>query len=175
LEPKRQKTFSKPLDFEDFVNQLSNKVKVYSPPQLYPESKQGIAGRFCKPGSYIPISGEKFPDMRLNDKSITGMGKKLVELCKNEKRAFQLLYAVSGAGKTRAIFDMAMHEDGIFVTYIECRPSTDVKSIILEPTLDRNFAQLVSSIEDVFARMTIETARSETKRLITLEYAARAL
>jgi len=70
--------------------------------------------------------------MRLNDKNATDMGRELVELCKNKKRAFQLLYAVSGAGKTRAIFDMAMHEDGIFVTYIECRPSTDVKSIILE-------------------------------------------
>src|ERR1041384_7179814 len=73
---------------------------------------------------------------------------------------------------------MAMHEDGVFVTYIECRPSSGEKSIILEPTLDRNFAQLVSSIESEFARTkisNIEHAREESRRLITLEYAARVL
>jgi hypothetical protein len=178
LEPKRQKTLFETFNFGDFVNQLSNKVEVYSPPQLYPESKQNIAGRFRKPGICIPISGDDFPDMRLNDKNATDMGRELVELCKNKKRAFQLLYAVSGAGKTRAIFDMAMHEDGVFVTYIECRPSSGEKSIILEPTLDRNFAQLVSSIESEFARTkisNIEHAREESRRLITLEYAARVL
>jgi len=59
--------------------------------------------------------------MRLNDKEITVMGKHLVTLFENKEKAVHLLYAVSGAGKTRAIFDMAMHNK-IFVTYIECIP-----------------------------------------------------
>jgi hypothetical protein len=40
---------------------------------------------------------------------------------------------------------MVMHDNGIFVTYIECLPSTsDVgDSVNLEPTADCNFADLV--------------------------------
>ena len=152
MEPKRQKTLTETFNFEDFVNKLSAEVTVVSPPELYPINKQGIAGRFSKQSSRIPISGQDYPDMRLNDKNITDMGRKLVEICRNKKRAIQPLYAVSGAGKTRAIFDMAMHENGIFITYIECRPSSGENNVVLEPTLDRNFAQLVETLESVSRR-----------------------
>ena len=102
---------SEPFDFDGFIEDLSTKVTIPSLPELYPINKQDIAGRFCKQGSHIPISGKNFPDMRLNDKEITPMSEHLVTLFENEEKAFHLLYAVSGAGKTRAIFDMAMHNN----------------------------------------------------------------
>jgi len=90
---------------------------------------QGIAGRFRKLGSRIPISGEDFSDMRLNDKEITVMGEHLVTLFENKQQVFHLIYAVSGAGKTRAIFDMAMH-NRIFVTYMDCIPEADESKVL---------------------------------------------
>jgi hypothetical protein len=63
---------------------------------------------------------------------------------------------VSGAGKTRAIFDMAMHNK-IFVTYIECMPAADE----------------VERIKESFTKLTIERVRVEAKRIITLDFTAR--
>lgn len=120
-------------NFNKFIIQLFNDIEITHLSQLYPESKQGIANHFYKLlRSYILISDHNdFSDMHLNDKNATNIGRKLVEFIKI-KHTFQLLYTVSSARKTKTIFDMAMHEDGIFIIYIECKPSTNVKSIILE-------------------------------------------
>lgn len=185
MEPKQQKTLTETLNFEDFVSKLSAEVTVVSPPELYPINKQGIAGRFCKQSSRIPISGKSFPDMRLNDKKITPMGEYLVELFENEEKAFHLLYAVSGAGKTRAIFDMAMHNK-IFVTYIECMPAADESQgcVKMEPTADTNFGDLVERIKEINVRTddehdNIENAmklfRVKAKHFIAQDFTARLL
>ena len=68
-----------------------------------------------------------------------------------------------------------MHENEIFITYIECRPSLGENNVILEPILDRNFVKLVSSIEDKFTRVNIELARAKAKCLIILEFFAQVL
>jgi len=176
LEPKRQKTLTETFNFDDFVSQLSTEISIVSPPELYPINKQGMAGRFCKQSSRIPISGKNFPDMRLNDENITPMGEHLVTLFENEEKAFHLLYAVSGAGKTRAIFDMAMHNK-IFVTYIECMPAADESQgcVKMEPTADTNFGDLDKRIKESFATLTIERARVEAERFIAQDFTARLL
>jgi hypothetical protein len=114
--------------------------------------------------------------MRLNDEEIIPMGEHLVTLFENEEKACHLLYAVSGAGKTRAIFDMAMHNK-IFVTYIECIPAAGESKVFekMEPTADTNFGKLVEKIKECFATLAIELARIEAKRLIALEFTARVL
>jgi len=84
------------------------------------------------------------------DVETTDTSRKLIDNLKNETTACYLLYAVSGAGKTRAIFDMSMNENGIYVVYVECRPSSDIMNRDYEPTMDRNFAQLVASIDSAF-------------------------
>src|SRR5437762_3356931 len=88
--------------------------------------------------------------MRLNDKEIIPIGKYFITLFKNKEKAFYLLYAVSGADKTRAIFDMAMHNE-IFVTYIEYMSAADKSQscVKMEPTADTNFGDLVERIRKI--------------------------
>lgn len=67
--------------------------------------------------------------MRLDIYESTEMGKKYIP------------FAPSGAGKTRSIFDVAMHH-GCFVKYVECNVGAEycrVGTAGLEPTGDRNF------------------------------------
>jgi hypothetical protein len=111
-------------------------------------------------------------DMRLDNEYNTDSGKYLLGKLRDAREGFYLLYAVSGAGKTRTIFDIAMNNDGIYVVYIECR-SVDGSFIRLEPTRDRSFARLVYSIRSAFACHNYELAREEEKRLFLLEIAAR--
>src|ERR1043166_1568426 len=162
--PKRKKDIP---TLESLIVDLEKKIPLDRPPELY--SISNIAGRFHKRD--IPISSRKYVDMRLDDVETTDMGRKLIDDLKNETKACYLLYAVSGAGKTRAIFDMSMNENGIYVVYVECRPSSDINRDY-EPTADRNFAQLVASIGSPFGPYndTINNyAREEAKRLIILE------
>jgi len=114
----------------------------------------------------------------LNNKNATDIGKKLVKLYKNKKYAFQLLYVVSNAKKIRAIFDITIYQNGIFVIYIKCRLLTNIKSIIFELTFDYNFAKLISSIKGEFVRMTIKNikpAKEEAKCLIIRKFAMQIL
>ncbi|CAB4381252.1 unnamed protein product [Rhizophagus irregularis] len=167
--PKRKKDIP---TLESLIVDLEEKIPLDRPPELY--SISNIAGRFYKRD--IPISSREYVDMRL-DVETTDTGRKLINDLKNETKACYLLYAVSGAGKTRAIFDMSMNENGIYVVYVECRPSSDINRDY-EPTADRNFAQLVASIGSAFGPYndTINnSAREEAKRLIILEFTARVL
>ncbi|CAG8599176.1 3171_t:CDS:2 [Funneliformis mosseae] len=169
-EPKRKKDTP---TFENLIADLGEKISVGRPPELYP--RPNIAGRFHKRD--IPISGSKYVDMRL-DVETTDTGRELIDNLKNEDKACYFLYAVSGAGKTRAIFDMSMNENGIYVVYVECRPSPDDSNWDFEPTMDRNFAQLVASIDSAFGPYNDninKSARAEAKRLIILEFTARIL
>ena len=171
-EPKRRK--DTPM-LESLIVDLGEKISLDNPPVLDPISN--IAGRFHKRN--IPISGKNYVDMRLDDVETTDTGRELIDKLKNETRACYLLYAVSGAGKTRTIFDMSMNENGIYVVYVECRPSSDISSNRnYEPTMDRNFAQLVAMIESAFGSCNDSinnSARAVAKRLIILEYTARIL
>ncbi|RGB31295.1 hypothetical protein C1646_263545 [Rhizophagus diaphanus] len=85
-------------------------------------------------------------EMRLDNECTTDSGKYLLGKLRNAREGFYLLYAVSGACKTRTIFDIAMNNDGIYVVYMECRTADDGSFIQLEPTKDRNFKRLVDSI-----------------------------
>ena len=117
--------------------------------------------------------------MRLNDKEITPMGEHLVTLFENEENVCYLLYAVSGAGKTRAIFDMAMHNK-IFVTYIECMPESKAHEK-MEPTADTNFGDLVKRINEVYEgehgymEEAMKSFRVKAKCLIAQDFTARIL
>ncbi|EXX66432.1 hypothetical protein RirG_123830 [Rhizophagus irregularis DAOM 197198w] len=167
--PKRKKDIP---TLESLIVDFEEKIPLDRPPELY--SISNIAGRFYKRD--IPISSKEYVDMRL-DVETTDTGRKLINNLKNETKACYFLYAVSGAGKTRAIFDMSMNENGIYVVYVECRPSSDINRNY-EPTADRNFAQLVASIGSAFGPYndTINnSAREEAKRLIILEFTARVL
>ncbi|CAG8587821.1 1995_t:CDS:10 [Rhizophagus irregularis] len=127
------------------------RLKIVPTPELYPDSEQYVAGRFYK--SKIPISGKDFIDMRLDNECTTDSGKYLLGKLRNAREGFYLLYAISGAGKTRTIFDIAMNND--------------------EPTKDRNFKRLVDSIRSAFSNHNYERAREESKHLIyelRLEY-----
>ena len=121
--PKRKKDIP---TLESLISELRENIPLDRPPELYLNSN--IAGRFHK--SNIPISGRDYVDMRL-DVETTDTGRKLIDDLKNETKACYLLYAVSGAGKTRAIFDMSMSENGIYVVYVECRPSSDISNRIM--------------------------------------------
>ncbi|RGB31721.1 hypothetical protein C1646_244915 [Rhizophagus diaphanus] len=143
--PKR----SKIVPLEDVFEKLKEKILIKEPPELYPDSKQYVAGRFYK--SKLPISGNDFIDMRLDNECTTDSGKYLLGKLRDAREGFYLLYAVSGAGKTRAIFDISMNNDGIYVVYMECRPAGDDSFIQLEPTKDRSFAILVDSIRTAFS------------------------
>ncbi|PKY49897.1 hypothetical protein RhiirA4_253332 [Rhizophagus irregularis] len=81
--------------------------------------------------------------MRLDNECTTDSGKYLLGKLRDTREGFYLLYAVSGAGKTRTIFDIAMNNDGIYVVYMECRTADDGSLIQLEPTKDRNFKDLL--------------------------------
>ncbi|CAG8470689.1 11402_t:CDS:2 [Funneliformis mosseae] len=157
-------------DLKELIAEIKENVAIVPPPELYPKSAKDIAGRFSKEGSRIPITGKKFPDMRLDDKFISPMGDRLIKLCKDENM-FHLLYAVSG--KTRAIFDMAMHNE-IFITYIECLKRKD-EIAGLEPAADANFGELVVRITEIFEKKPINLAVLEANRLIALEFTARVL
>jgi hypothetical protein len=111
--------------------------------------------------------------MRLDNEYITDSGKYLLRKLRDACEGFYLLYAVSGAGKTRTIFDIAMNKDGIYVVYMECKTVYDGSFIQLEPTRDRSFAGLVYSIKSAFARNNYERAREVAKHLICLEITAR--
>src|SRR3954452_5793268 len=168
--PKRKKDIP---TLENLIVDLGEKIPLDRPPELYPIPN--IAGRFHNRD--IPISGREYVDMRL-DVETTDTGSKLIDNLKNETKACYLLYAVSGAGKTRAIFDMSMNENGIYVVYVECRISSDISNRDYEPTADRNFAQLVTSIKSAFGPhndVINNAARAEAKLLIILEYTARIL
>jgi len=170
-EPKRRKDTP---TLESLIVDLGEKISLDNPPVLYPISN--IAGRFHKRN--IPISGKNYVDMRLDDVETTDTGRELIDKLKNETRACYLLYAVSGAGKTRTIFDMSMNENGIYVVYVECRPSSEISNRDYELTMDRNFAQLVAMIESAFGSCNDSinnSARAVAKRLIILEYTARIL
>ncbi|PKY39456.1 hypothetical protein RhiirA4_524998 [Rhizophagus irregularis] len=135
--PKRLKI----VPFQDVFEKLKENILIKEPPKLYPDSEQYVAGRFYK--SKIPISGKDFIDMRLDNECTTDSGKYLLGKLRNAREGFYLLYAVSGAGKTRTIFDIAMNNDGIYVVYMECRTADDGSLIQLEPTKDRNFKDLL--------------------------------
>ena len=155
------------------IAEIEKHVTSDPPPELYPESSRNIAGRFSKEGSCIPISGENFPDMRLDQTLSTTMGNKLIKLFKNNKKAFHVLYAVSGAGKTRSIFEMAMHNE-LFVIYMECLPSLDEDRTGFESTPDTNFVGLFRRITAIQSMQDNEF-RSEAERLIALEFTVRVL
>jgi len=144
------------------IADVEKNVHVDFPPELYPESLKNIAGRFHKDGSRIPISGKNLPDMRLTDQFVTPMGELLVSLFKKYKSDIELIYGVSGAGKTRAIFDMTINSE-LFVTYIECASP------------DLNFSKLIERINEIFTKFPIHEARKEAKHLIALEFVARVL
>jgi hypothetical protein len=160
-EPKRKKDTP---TFESLIFDLGEKIHLDRPPELYPTPN--IAGRFHKRD--IPISSSNYVDMRL-DVETTDTGRVLINKLKNVTQDCYLLYAVSGAGKTRAIFDMSMNENGIYVVYMDCISSSENSNWNLEPTMDRNFAQLVASIQTAFNDSINNSARTEAKRLITLE------
>ncbi|RGB27283.1 hypothetical protein C1646_819865, partial [Rhizophagus diaphanus] len=169
--PKRRKRFvHNQEDLEKLISEIQGNVIVGPPPELYPELSRNIAGRFHKEGSHIPISGKNFPDMRLNEQSVTPMGQKLTSLFKEKKVFFQMIYGVSGAGKTRAIFDMAR---SLFIIYIDCAPPRDETMASMEPTNDINFSDLVKKISGCFADMPIDKARIKAGYLIALEFVAR--
>jgi hypothetical protein len=65
----------------DFVTELFKGITVAYPPQLYLIPSKIL----LVPSTNQDISGNNFPDMRLNDKNITDMSKKLIEICKKEK------------------------------------------------------------------------------------------
>lgn len=150
---------------------LKENVSIKEPPELYPDSDQCTAGRFQK--SKIPISGNNYVDMCLDIEYTTDSGKYLLKNLRDAREGFYLLYAISGAGKTRTIFNIAMNNNGIYVVYMECRSVDDGSFIQLEPTRDRSFARLVNSIKSAFACYNTELAREEANRLIRLEIAAR--
>lgn len=114
---------------ESLIVDLGEKILLDRPPDLYPIPN--IAGRFHKRD--IPISGREYVDLRLDVES-TEIGKDLINKLKVESKACYLLYAVSGAGKTRAIFDLSMNENDIYVVYVECRPLSDISNREFEPT-----------------------------------------
>ncbi|CAB5180818.1 unnamed protein product [Rhizophagus irregularis] len=158
-------------EFKDLIADIKNHVTIASPPKLYPKTAKDIAGRFSKDRSCIPISGGNLPDMRLDETLSTAMGNKLIKLFENNETAFHLLYAVSGAGKTRSIFEMAMHNK-FFVIYMECRGSMDEDRAFLDPTHDINFAELDERITEILS-LSENEFRSKAKCLIALEFTAR--
>ncbi|CAB5390881.1 unnamed protein product [Rhizophagus irregularis] len=109
--------------------------------------------------------------MRLDETLSNAMGNKLIKLFENNETAFHLLYAVSGAGKTRSIFEMAMHNK-FFVIYMECRGSMDEDRAFLDPTHDINFAELDERISEILS-LSENEFRSKAKHLIALEFTAR--
>ncbi|KAF9201189.1 hypothetical protein BGZ49_008578 [Haplosporangium sp. Z 27] len=142
---KRYKTARQLWDF--WHKHLLSNVEVKTPPELYPSDQQELLGRFRKTGSLVPFSGSEFVDMRL-DYTPTVMGQKLSKICK-ERPLVHVLFAVSGAGKTRSIFDIAMQNSGVFLMYIECTLGTvdyAESSTALEPTGDRNFMALYNTL-----------------------------
>jgi hypothetical protein len=153
-----------------WLSELSLKVSISSPPDLYPELKQVYAGRFLKAGCHLPFTGGDYVDMRLDTES-TKMGEILAQECKTAEN-YHTLLAVSGAGKTRSIFDIAMHH-GFFMMYMECKPPVDKTSSML--ATDHNFMGLHDAIQNTFSKEwnTIDTI--EAKRLIALEFTARIL
>ncbi|RUS19891.1 hypothetical protein BC937DRAFT_86768, partial [Endogone sp. FLAS-F59071] len=146
---------------------LTSTVNVHAPPELYPESAQELAGRFRKSGVFLPFSGKSSVDMRLDERP-TPMGQRLIELLQKTNN-FNIFLSFSGAGKTRAIFDVAMQNRGVFLMYIECK----VK-VVGGPTGDRNFAQLYEMIE-ALDDITGHEGKSEVRRLISLEYTSRII
>ena len=85
-------------------------------------------------------------DMRLDAVESTKIGMDLVEGCKTKEK-YHAVLAVSGAGKTRSIFDIAMH-DGLYVMYMECKPPS------ASMTGDSNFVDLY---EDIVTASPINT------------------
>jgi hypothetical protein len=108
--------------------------------------------------------------MRLTEQLVTPMGQKLTSLFEEKKVFFQMIYGVSGAGKTRAIFDMAR---SLFIIYIDCAPPRDETMASMEPTNDFNFSDLVKKIDDCFTDMPKDKARKKAGYFIALEFVAR--
>jgi hypothetical protein len=110
--------------------------------------------------------------MRLTEQLVTPMGQKLTSLFEEKKVFFQMIYGVSGAGKTRAIFDMAR---SLFIIYIDCAPPRDETMAYLEPTNDTNFSDLVEKVNSSFTELPIDKARIRANYLIALEFIARVI
>ncbi|CAG8657254.1 4935_t:CDS:2, partial [Paraglomus brasilianum] len=146
-------------------NKNSKVMNIHAPPKLYPESAQELAGCFCKSGGFLSFSGKSSVDMHL-DEHPTPMGKKLVELFQKTNN-FNILISFSGAGKTQAIFNVAMQNRGVFLMYIECKVE-----VVGEPTSDCNFAQLYEDIETVDNTTGLQNndGKAEACHLISLEY-----
>ena len=103
---------------------------------------------------------------------VTPMGQKLTDLFGGKKNFFQIIYGVSGAGKTRAIFDMAR---SLFIIYIDCAPPRDETTANIEPTSDTNFSVLVQKIKHNIATLPIDKAILEADYHIALEFIARVI
>ncbi|GJJ78316.1 hypothetical protein EMPS_10675 [Entomortierella parvispora] len=162
-----------PLTWDFWLKKLHSTVEIGDPPELYPENLQKKVGRFRKATSQVPFSGESFVDLRLNDQP-SDMGEKLNQLC-----TFNLVYvifAVSGAGKTRSIFDVAMQEKSrVFLMYIECNDGKASHGEGFEPTRDRNFIRLCQELTDINMNIGLssEVGQAQAYRLIILEYTSR--
>ena len=109
--------------------------------------------------------------MRLTEQ-VTPMGQKLTSSFEGKKDFFQIIYGVSGAGKTRAIFDMAR---SLFMIYIDCAPLRDETTANIEPTNDTNFSVLVQKIKHNFTKLPIDEAILKADYHIALEFVARVI
>src|SRR6185369_14823656 len=112
-----------PDSFNYWLSKISSKVMLMPSPELYPKKAQEFAGRFHKDSVLLPVSGDSFVDMRLNEVP-THMGKRLTKLCRDHFP--HVLFTYSGGGKTRAIFDIAMQNENLFLMYIECNTGNEM-------------------------------------------------
>ncbi|GJJ78300.1 hypothetical protein EMPS_10659 [Entomortierella parvispora] len=160
--------------WKHWLKELHSTVKIGDPPELYPIHLQECVGRFRKAGSQVPFSGTDFVDLRLNDRPCD-MGKELTKLCKFT--TVHVIFAVSGAGKTRSIFDVALREgSSVFLMYVECNDGSPLFSGD-EPTGDRNFMRLYWRMQHlaVTTGLSTKNGQAEADRLIALEFTSRIL
>ncbi|RIA86752.1 hypothetical protein C1645_828827 [Glomus cerebriforme] len=111
--------------------------------------------------------------MRLDETLSTTMGNKLIELFKNDEKAFHILYAVSSTRKTRlrSIFKMALRNE-LFLIYMECLIPMDENRSGCKSTPDTNFIELVKRITKIQSSMSENEFRLEAACLIALEFTA---
>ncbi|GJJ75042.1 hypothetical protein EMPS_07400 [Entomortierella parvispora] len=158
--------------WEHWLKKLHSSVTIGTIPELYPHHLQNRAGRFRKARSQLPFSGSNFVDLRLNEQP-SDMGETLAKLCRFN--VLHVIFAVSGAGKTRSIFDVAMREkSSMFLMYIECCEGCPLTSGD-EPTGDRNFMRLYQRMKHMEETTGLSTknGKAEADRLIALEFASR--
>ncbi|KAJ1565078.1 hypothetical protein HK096_004658, partial [Nowakowskiella sp. JEL0078] len=154
-----EELFTKALSF--FADQeLKDPVDYF-----YNDEDQRRIGRFKKDDVSIPFSDGR-ADPRLADWK-TKSGRLLCQTVKSQK--IISLVGVSGAGKTRSIFDIA---DETWLIYYEC--VHEYQTHLFSPTRDKNYQTMykkIAKIEDLKS----EKGLSEARRLIHVDLASRVL